>query len=476
MNPPLGPIRHGDPRNPGALDACGSRPGTSGAGPIGRGVSTGAVRAGEAGRNALSGPGSSALTAPAVRSCHDCGKIQRLAALGPRAAATCTDCGASLRRTNAGTLDLGLALGFASLVFFVAGATCVLATVEATGQQRTATLLSGPAALLQQGFWELAALVLAVTVAAPAAWIGASLYVFVGLRLRRPPPHMQAAFAVAGRIRTWSMLEVFLVGYFVAYAKLGALVHIAPGPGFYALFGVVACMTAMDALLDRQAVWEAVARRAPAAFPRAALAATIAEPGVVCCPTCELACRVVSPHPHGPRSRCPRCGASLRARKPGSIPRTAALTFSALIFYVPANVFPVLTVIQLGRGSPSTIVGGVWELLHGGQWPLAGIVFAASVAVPVLKILGLASMLAVALRRRSAHNRQFTALYRVISVVGRWSMIDIFMESILAALVQFGAIATITPGVGALSFAAVVVLTMLAAESFDPRVLWRRDA
>ncbi len=152
--------------------------------------------------------------------------------------------------------------------------------------------------------------------------------------------------------------------------------------------------------------------------------------------------------------------------------RTAALTLSALVLYVPANVFPVLTVVQVGRGSPSTILGGVWELLATREWSLAAIVFGASVAVPVLKILGLGAMLAMALYGRPSHMRQLTGLYRVIAVIGRWSMIDIFMEALLSALVQFGTIATVTTEPGALAFAATVVLTIFAAEGFDPRLMW----
>lgn len=140
---------------------------------------------------------------------------------------------------------------------------------------------------------------------------------------------------------------------------------------------------------------------------------------------------------------------------------------------MPANAFPVLTVIRLERGSPSTILGGVWELLAARQWSLAAIVFGASVAVPALKILGLGAMLALVLRRHPAHCvRHATALYRVIAVVGRWSMIDIFMEALLSALVQFGGIATVTTDPGALAFAATVVLTIFAAESVDPRLMW----
>ncbi|MGI4940384.1 MAG: paraquat-inducible protein A [Janthinobacterium lividum] len=418
-------------------------------------------------------PSTAGCTAPAVRSCRDCGQAQRIPALAPRTAARCRRCGALLRQAWADPLAMGLALNLACLVLFAAGAATTLAMVETQGRSRTAGLFSGPAALVQNGLWELGTLVFATTVAAPPLVAGLSVYVLGGLRLRRPPPGLALAFRLRNRLRPWSMIEVFLVGYFVAYTKLGALARIEPGPGIFALFGFMVATIAADALLDRQAVWEAIARRAPVPARQAARPASSAAPRLLCCPACELACETPGGQP--PR-QCPRCGAALHWRKPGSMARTAALTLSAMVFYVPANAFPVLTVIQAGRGGPSTILGGVWELLADREWSLAVIVFGASVAVPVLKILALCAMLAVTLRPGRhgppTHLRHVTALYRVVMVIGRWSMIDIFMEALLSALVQFGTIANVTTNPGALAFAATVVLTIFAAEGFDPRLMW----
>ena len=435
---------------------------------------------------------------PAVRGCPDCGWAQRLPALPPGSAARCRRCGAVLRRTWADPLRLALALNLGCLVLLAAGATNVLAVVQAEGRIRTAGLFSGPVALAQNGVWALGALVFATTVAAPLLVAGLSVYVLGGVRLRHPPPGLARAFAWRNRLRPWSMIEVFLVGYFVAYAKLGVLAQIEAGWGLLALFGFMVATIAGDAVLDPQAVWEAIAQRAPARPRRAAdpapSPASGSLPDLVCCGTCDLACRPAVPDARrGPDARCPRCGAALHRRKPNSVARTAALTLSALVLYVPANVFPVLTVIQVGRGAPSTILSGVWELAMSGDWSLAAIVFGASVAVPVLKILGLGAMLLVVLRRRpgprqggsrqqghedrhlrQAHLRHATALYRVIAVIGRWSMIDVFMESILSALVQFGTVAQVTTEPGALAFAATVLLTIFAAEGFDPRLMWMR--
>ena len=174
---------------------------------------------------------------------------------------------------------------------------------------------------------------------------------------------------------------------------------------------------------------------------------------------------------------CPRCGSALHGRKPGSISRTWALVIAAAVLYVPANVYPVLTVIQLGAGQPSTIMGGVEELLASQMYPLALLVFFASILVPMFKLIALVIMLlAVQLGRPEAGAgvllRERTVLYYVVAWIGRWSMVDIFMESLLGALVQFGNAVTIEPGIGALAFCAVVFITIFAAESFDPRLMW----
>jgi paraquat-inducible protein A len=170
--------------------------------------------------------------------------------------------------------------------------------------------------------------------------------------------------------------------------------------------------------------------------------------------------------------RCPRCGGIVWRRKPNSIQRTWALVIAAALFYVPANVFPVLTVELMGKGEPDTIISGVIELIDSGMWEVAVLIFFASITVPVLKLVGLSYLLISVQWRSQFRPRERTRLYRLAEGIGRWSMIDMFMVSIVCALVQLGAIATINPGLGAVCFAAVVVITMFAAASFDPRLIW----
>jgi paraquat-inducible protein A len=199
--------------------------------------------------------------------------------------------------------------------------------------------------------------------------------------------------------------------------------------------------------------------------------ATAARNGWLVCHSCRRlsrATRVAA----GASSRCPRCGSHLHWRKPDSLARTWALTLTAYILYIPANLLPVMTVTMSGRGEPDTILSGVKELLLGGMWPLALLVFFASITVPVLKLLVLTYLLLSVQFKSLWRPRERTILYRITESVGRWSMIDIFVIAILVALVKLGALATIEAGPGAVAFGGVVVVTMLAAMSFDPRLIW----
>lgn len=198
---------------------------------------------------------------------------------------------------------------------------------------------------------------------------------------------------------------------------------------------------------------------------------TAARASLLNCHSCHLLSHARRLPPGG-HAVCPRCGASLHLRKPNSISRTWALIWAAIILYIPANVYPVMTVISFGKGSPDTIMSGVMAFIEYGMWPLALLVFFASITVPMAKLTGMIYLLLSVQRKSRWRPKDRTVLYRVTEVIGRWSMIDIFMISILVALVKLQAIATIEPGPGAISFAAVVVITMIAANSFDPRLIW----
>lgn len=402
-----------------------------------------------------------AAPGPTLHECHACGLRQLVPPLPLGTRARCRRCRTVLRSRRADSMQHALALALAALALLAITASATLMTVETAGIVHDADLIAGPAELVLHGMPSLAVAVVFTSLVAPAAKLLGTVYVLLALRMPYPPRHVRWVFRVVRGLTPWSMAEVLLVGAFVAYVKLQVLVTLSVGPALLALVGLAFTMFWLDAALDADDVWDAIVRKGLGTAPAAQ------GPGTIACHSCGLLSR-----PSGARPRCPRCGAALHARKPNSVARTWAFVLGAAILYIPANYYPVLTVVQLGASAPSTILGGVIELIQARDWPLAAIVFLASLAIPILKLAALAAMLVATELHAARWLRERTTLFAITEFIGRWSMIDIFMESLLGALVQFGALVTIAPGIGAVSFCAVVILTMFAAESFDPRLMW----
>ncbi len=198
---------------------------------------------------------------------------------------------------------------------------------------------------------------------------------------------------------------------------------------------------------------------------------TAASAQLVRCTGCELLSRT-SAWPSTGGAHCSRCGTRLHLRKPHSLQRTWALVLTAIGFYIPANLLPVMYVGKLNQSEGDTILSGIQGMFAAGWWVIGLLIFFASVTVPLLKLLSLTFLL-ISVQIRSPWNpRLRTNLYRIVEYVGRWSMLDMFVVSLTVALIQLGAVANVQPGPGATWFAGVVVTTMLAAMSFDPRLIW----
>lgn len=187
--------------------------------------------------------------------------------------------------------------------------------------------------------------------------------------------------------------------------------------------------------------------------------------GLVLCHACSKVCQADA-------MACERCASPLHARKPHAIGRTWALLVAALILYVPANVLPVMYTQMFGSATQNTIMSGVIEFWKGGSWDIALLIFFASVVVPCLKFFALGLLLVTCQRRSTWAMRERARLYRFIELIGYWSMLDVLVVALVAALVQFRSLSTVEPRLGILFFGLVVVLTMLAAMSFDPRLIW----
>lgn len=194
---------------------------------------------------------------------------------------------------------------------------------------------------------------------------------------------------------------------------------------------------------------------------------TASELNLCLCHSCGLACDMTG-EPH----QCPRCDAPLHRRKTNSLTRTWAYMFAALAFYVPANLLPVMNTTLLGSGADSTIMSGVLEFWEHGAWDIAVIIFVASIAVPGVKFVALTLLLVTVQRDSHSARKERSKLYRFVELIGYWSMLDVLVVALVAALVKFQALGDIEPRVGILFFGLVVVFTMLSAMSFDPRLIW----
>jgi paraquat-inducible protein A len=234
-------------------------------------------------------------------------------------------------------------------------------------------------------------------------------------------------------LKPWCMVPVFLVGILVSVVKLAGLASLVAGVGLFATACATILITSFARLDEHRLRLMAIDLGVPAQRP-------------------------VVPKPPSP----------------ARIRQVWALVIAASILYIPANLLPIMQITSFGGTSAHTIVGGVIELFQMGSWDIALVVLVASVMVPVFKLVALSVLLALT-QFGAAHGlHKRTQIYRVVEFIGQWSMLDVFVVILLSALGQFGALLRIEPGSGAIAFGAVVILTMLAALSFDPRLAWRR--
>lgn len=337
------------------------------------------------------------------------------------------------------------------------------------------TTLSGAAMTLYRGgMWPLAGLVLVTTQLMPTLNIAAVIYLLAPMRFGGVARKPEFVLRVLRHIAPWGMIEVLMLGMLVALVKLQHIATIVPGVAMWACGAVTLLLAAAASSFDAHQIWtlidiekdgKARARRV-IAHPAAP---TAASAGLLACHVCGL---LSKPLATGGGSHCPRCRTTLYFRQPDSLAHTWALVIAAIVLYVPAVLLPVMVTGTLFGAQSDTIMSGIVFLWRSGSWGLAMIVFIASVAVPILKILSLAYLAASTQFRPLLSPPKQIKIYRFVDFVGRWSMLDIYVITLLVALVKFGGVATIDAGPGAVAFGAVVVLTLFAALAFDPRLIW----
>lgn len=413
---------------------------------------------------------------PPLIACEHCASLYLRCRLAPGEAAACERCEAVLWRGSALGAAEWLALALTGLLLFVIANSEPIVSLGVRGAVRETTLLGAIATTWRQGHESVALMTGLAGFVLPLLQLLILVWVLAGLARGRLPQGMALACRLLGHFKPWSMVPVFLLGVIVSVVKLAGLADVQAEAGLYA-FGLLAVAITMLGRLSPQALWRLAEDAGLADVPAPGEGQALAG-----CHACGLV-QAVAADKDGHESlsgddaheaRCVRCQARLHRRKPEHLARTWALLLSAAILYIPANALPVMHVASFLGDSGHTILGGVVELWKGGSWDIALIVFVASVVVPLTKLLSLA-LLALRTQWGDVINlRPLTRLYRMVEFIGQWSMLDVFVVILLAALADFPGIMTISAGAGAASFGMVVVLTMLAAMSFDPRRVWDR--
>ncbi len=354
----------------------------------------------------------------AITECHECGLLQRNPEIPAGGVAQCVRCRCVLHRDRPDSLNRTMALTLAGIVLFIVANSFPFLSFQMQGQGTETTLITGVQDLYAQGKWEIAVVVFFTSILAPGSQLALLLVVLISLRLNRMPRWLPTLFRLVQTLTPWGMMDVFLLGILVSVVKLADMATIIPGTSLFAFVVLIFVLAAAQAAMDPDLVWSRV--------PVATDVNRPLMPGEdhIGCDVCELVVpRRAALHFAG-NLRCPRCTDVLHHRKPYSIQRTWALVIAACVFYVPANLMPIMTVTSLGRTQSDTIMSGVAFLLTHGMWPLALIVFVASVFVPLLKLLILIFLL-ISVQLRSAGARSIgrgcIASPRR-SAVGRWSM------------------------------------------------------
>jgi len=365
--------------------------------------------------------------------CEQCHTSVKIPSLSHRQRAVCPMCNHTLVSFRNQASEKMLAYSFSAFIFLLLSLPFNFLTFKASGQKHSIDLPTGITVLIEQDYLSLAIITSLATVLLPGIVIVGIFLLSLAQIKQQRPFYLNRLFQLVKALLPWSMAEIFLVGTLVSLIKITELADVAIGMSFYAFIGFSAltalCISQFD--VTRYQMWLS---------------------------------QGVPPSPK-PLSE---------TQASESIQRTWALLITACILYIPANVLPIMYTELFGQETPNTIIGGVISLWESGSYPVAIVILIASVVVPVAKIVILAWLNFSVQRQKTSSKQLRIRYYRITEAIGRWSMIDVFVVAVLVALIQMGNTLSIYPGQAALAFCAVVFVTMIAAMTFDSRLIWQQ--
>jgi len=393
--------------------------------------------------------------------CPHCDHIINIPKLLPKQVAHCPYCKTVVREGIASRNQLVVAISISAIVMLMCSLFFPFIAIAKQGFSQAITLLQAAEILLAFEEPALAAIFNITTIGVPLLLLLILIPLHSQLLPKLPRFISKKLIKFAFALQPWVMSEIFLIAVLVSMVKITSMADVVMGLSFWSFCVFVVLFVYCISLIDKHSLWNSLQHADD--FRLEITERRAIDQDLNACSHCHILTDLAV---------CPRCDSKVLSRTPHSLQNVIALLLTAIIMYFPANMLPILKSETFYRETASTIMGGVIILWKQQSYPIASIIFIASIVVPLAKIIVLAWLAMVVKGWAPVVKVGHTKLYRLVEFIGKWSMLDVFVVAISVALVQLGQLMTVTPGAGALFFTGVVITSMLAAQQFDPRLLW----
>ncbi|PCC10662.1 paraquat-inducible protein A [Pseudoalteromonas sp. JB197] len=393
--------------------------------------------------------------------CPCCDYIIEVPQVEAKNVATCPHCGHKVSDSDTDHDSRVVALSFSALLMLLSSMFYPFISFSSSGITQTITLPDAARILFNYDSNLLGLFIDLSIIALPMSLLIILIPLHLGALRALPQGIARRLLKFTLALEPWIMSEIFLIGVLVSMVKIMSLADISFGVSFWAYVGFVILYISALTHLNRPRLWAQIVPVEK--LENINLTQRAIDNDIKACHVCHQLCT---------QSVCNRCHSKTYIRNPNSVQKATAWLITSIICYIPANVLPIMYTTSLGDESPSTLIAGVIALWQNGSYPIAMIIFIASVVVPLAKALVLSFLCFMVAKPANDHTIGYTRVYQLTEFIGKWSMIDVFVVAILVALVQLGNLMSVTPGLGVAFFTVMVLCQMMAAHAFDPRLLW----
>ncbi|TMO47631.1 MULTISPECIES: paraquat-inducible protein A [unclassified Pseudoalteromonas] len=393
--------------------------------------------------------------------CPSCDLVVEIPHLSAKQVAVCPHCKTKLSSSQANQDSAVVALSLSAILMLLSSMFYPFLSFSSSGITQTITLPDAARILFNYDNDFLGLFIDISIIGLPMLLLVLIIPLHLGLLKILPYQWGKRLLKTTFALQPWIMSEIFLIGVMVSMVKIMSMADIEFGVSFWAYGAFVISYIATTAKLNKQNLWYQL--KEPVFIEQIKPNTRAIDQGLRACHVCGQLCD---------SEICSRCESKTYSRNPFSVQKAAAWLITSVACYIPANIYPIMYTTSLGDETPSTIIGGVMILWNSGSYPIAMIIFLASVVVPLAKALILSFLCFMVMQPANRQTKSYTRIYQLTEFIGKWSMIDVFVVAILVALVQLGNLMSVTPGIGTIFFTTMVICQMLAAHAFDPRLLW----